>query len=101
LKSLFLKIIFAVETVPQCDCHSAYQLGLNNNSVGGGAFHGLECWVPTAEGSNHKMRLDDADILTRLHCEGAVIQVQKKSLSYPYVSGNASYESKIYRYTGI
>jgi hypothetical protein len=81
-----------VETVPQCDCHSAYQLGLNQNHLSSGsvgAFAGLECWVIPAEeegsgsvgdgsggGGKYKTRLDDPEILSQLNCEGAVIQVE-------------------------
>ena len=84
-----------METVPQCDCHSAYQLSRSlahqwNNLTA--VFDGLDCLVQQVEeeeeGSGSisrqwRTKLDDPEILQILNCEGAVIEVPVLGFSLP------------------
>lgn len=73
-----LKELLLVDTVPVCDCHSAYQLIVRQQqvwSLNSTALDNLECRVPdSAADRRQRMRLDDEEILQVLNCEGAVIQ---------------------------
>ncbi len=65
-----------MNTVPVCDCHSAYQLREREQktwSQNSSLLDNLECRVPGA--ANRRLRLDDGEILEILDCTGAVIQV--------------------------
>ncbi len=65
-----------MNTVPACDCHSAYQLREREQktwSQNSSLLDNLECRVPGS--ANRRLRLDDREILEILDCTGAVIQV--------------------------
>jgi hypothetical protein len=68
----------AVETLPVCDCHSAYQLVARQEqswSLDSAVLEGLECRLP-GDGATRRLPLAHQEMLQLLNCEGATIQVE-------------------------